>query len=80
MKKLLLVPLFLLLAAVLVFTSCAAEETTAPTATQPTGTQPTGPAQPTDAGPTTPEPYGTIKVGSVDFSYESTDPVYYESF
>lgn len=82
MKKLLLVPIFLMLAAVLIFTSCGGTATTTatqPTATQPTATQPTA-TQPTGTQPIKPEPYGTITIGSTDFSYESTDPVYYESF
>ncbi|MHB8104709.1 MAG: ABC transporter substrate-binding protein, partial [Dehalococcoidales bacterium] len=72
MKKWFLVSLFLLLAAVMLFTSCGGgTTTTAPTSTAPTSTAPTSTAP---AGPT-----GTITVASVDFGFESTDPIFYES-
>ena len=73
MKKWFLVPLFLILAAVMIFTSCGGGETTQatqPTTTQPTTTTPAAPA----------EPYGTITAANADFGWESMDPVYYETF
>jgi ABC-type transport system substrate-binding protein len=75
MKKWFLVPLFLLLAAILVFTSC--EEQAATTTTTTTTTHTTTTTTQTTTAPQ--EPYGTITAASVDFGYESTDPVFYES-
>lgn len=72
MKKWFLVPLFLLIALVLVFTSCAGETTT-PTTTQPTTTQPT------TTTPTAIVPTGTITVATADFGVESLDPIFSES-
>ncbi|MCR4393614.1 MAG: ABC transporter substrate-binding protein [Dehalococcoidales bacterium] len=81
----------LLLAMLLVFSACGtASPTTSvaptqtgtpvstPTKTTTTTTAPSG----TTAAPTAakPKPTGTIRVASVDFSYESTDPIFYESF
>jgi peptide/nickel transport system substrate-binding protein len=72
MKKLLLVPLFLLLAAVLLFVSCGGEVTTTATATATV----TATAQPTKPA----EPYGTLRVSMPSFSYESMDAIEGESF
>jgi len=71
MKKWFLVPLFLLLVAIIVFTGC--EPTVQTTTTQQTTTTTT---QTTTA---LKEPYGTITAVSADFGYESTDPVFYEA-
>ncbi len=91
MKKLLLIPLILILAFSIVIGSCGEEKetTTPPTTTTTTGPPPTttttGPPPttttsepPTTAPPT--EPHGTITYAMTDFSYESTDPIYFESF
>jgi peptide/nickel transport system substrate-binding protein len=72
LKKLLSISVLLLLAAIMLFTSCGggttttAPPTTVPTTAPPTSVTPTGPT-------------GTITVASVDFGYESMDPVFYES-
>ena len=76
MKKWLAIPLVLLITLVMILGSCGTTtKTTAPiTTTPPKTTAPpvttTGPAAPT----------GTIRYAMTDFSYESTDPIYYESF
>ena len=94
MKKLLLIPLILMLAFSLVIGSCGEPEetTTAPpptttTTAPPPTTTTTGPP-PTTTTTTAPPPTtappmaptGTIVVANTDFSYESTDPIYFESF
>ncbi|OGN96892.1 MAG: hypothetical protein A2Z77_00405 [Chloroflexi bacterium RBG_13_51_36] len=76
MKKLFLISLFLLLAVVMVVTSCG-EATTTPAATQPTATTPTTTTAPT---PVKIEPTGTLTVATADFVYESVDPIFFESF
>jgi peptide/nickel transport system substrate-binding protein len=78
MKKWFLVPLFLLIAAVIIFTSCGGGTTT-PTATQPTptATKPTITTPATTTPPT--EPYGTLTVAVADFAQESLDPCNVES-
>jgi peptide/nickel transport system substrate-binding protein len=85
MKKLLLIPLIVILAVGLVLSSCAEPEPTTPAPTTPA---PTTPA-PTTPAPTTPEPAaptgpeGTIRIASPTqsgFSYEATDPIVGESF
>jgi len=82
MKKWFLVPLFLLLAAVMVVTSCGGDETTpATTSPSPTTTEPTT-TEPTTTEPTTPEPIvptGTLTAVTSDFGFESTDPIFFES-
>ncbi|MBN1161235.1 MAG: ABC transporter substrate-binding protein [Dehalococcoidales bacterium] len=89
MKRWFLVPLFLLLAAVMVVTSCGGDETTpattTPTTTQPTTTEPTT-TEPTTTEPTptvtTPEPIvptGTLTAVTADFGFASTDPIFFES-
>ncbi|MFA5309517.1 MAG: ABC transporter substrate-binding protein [Dehalococcoidales bacterium] len=93
MKKWLVIPLFLLLALVIVLGSCGStDKTTKPvTTTPPTQTATTTPptqtattTPPTQTATTTPPPTttvptGTITVASPDFGYESTDPIFYES-
>jgi peptide/nickel transport system substrate-binding protein len=58
MKKLLLIPLVVILISTFVIGSCAEPEETKPTATQPTATQPTA-TQPTATQPTATEPEPT---------------------
>ncbi len=73
MKKWFLVPLFLILVVAMVFTGCEQPAATTTTQTTTTTTQ-------TTTTTTTPSgPYGTITVAAVDFGYESTDPIFYES-
>ena len=91
MKKIYLIGLVLLLAAILVLGSCA-EETTTTTTTAPPPTSTTTTKPPTSTTTTQPPtsttttkppavtPTGTIRIANPDFSYESTDPVDYESF
>jgi len=84
MKKWLAIPLVLIIALVMIVGSCGGEEkTTAPpvttTTTAPTTAAPTT-AAPTTAAPTVAAPTGTISVAETDYGWESTDPVYYESF
>jgi len=69
MKKWFLVPLFLLLAVVLVFTGCEQQAATT-TVTQTTTTTTT--SQTTTVAQT--EPYGTITGMTSDFGYETFDP------
>jgi peptide/nickel transport system substrate-binding protein len=92
MKKLLLIPIFLVIIGAMVLGSCGPSETTTPTATQPTATQPTA-TQPTATQPTATQPTatqptatptkrvptGTITAAIADFGRESTDPVNQES-
>jgi len=91
MKKLLLIPLFIIVIGAMVLAGCGPSATptssptptaTQPTATQPTATQPTA-TQPTATQPTatapTHVPYGTIHVASGDFANESFDPIENES-
>jgi peptide/nickel transport system substrate-binding protein len=76
MKKWLAIPLVLLLAFVMILGSCGTtEKTTAPATTFGATAAPTGAAPAVKTGPT-----GTITYAMTDFSYESTDPIYYESF
>jgi peptide/nickel transport system substrate-binding protein len=95
MKRLLLIPLIIILAISLVLGSCAKEEAPAapaapapakpaapaPAAPAPAAPAPAAPAPaaPKPAAPTKAAPYGTIKAASADFGYEATDPVFYES-
>ncbi len=92
MKKLLLIPLILVLAVSLVIGSCGEPEetTTAPppttTTTGPPPTTTTGPPPTTTTTappPTTTaapaEPYGSLTVAVADFGNESTDPINVES-
>jgi peptide/nickel transport system substrate-binding protein len=69
MKKWFLVPLFLLLAAIMVFTGCETPSTQTVTTTTTTTTSTTS----TTTTPT--EPYGTITGMAADFGYETYDPV-----
>ena len=79
MKKWLAIPLVLIIALVMIVGSCGGEKkTTAPPVTTKPPTQTT--AAPTTAAPTVAAPTGTIRVAEVDYGWESTDPVYYESF
>jgi peptide/nickel transport system substrate-binding protein len=92
MKKLLLIPIAIMVIAGVILSSCGtpAATTPSPTATTPTATTPTA-TTPTATTPTAttptattptatkPAPYGTITAVSADFGYESTDPVFYES-
>jgi len=72
-KKLLLIPLALILAISLVAVGCpGGDETTAPPTT-------TTPPPPTTEPPPT-EPYGTLRVSLPSFSYETFDPIVGESF
>lgn len=94
MKKLLLISLMVLITTSMLLVGCGGDEetTTAPTSTSaPTTTAPapTTSAPAPTATPTKPieaptatahVPTGTITIASVDFSYESTDPIFYESF
>lgn len=78
MKKWLAIPLVLLIALVTILGSCGTtEKTGAPAATLggavPAAAAPSG--QPAAKGP-----YVTIRYAQTDFSYESTDPIFYESF
>ena len=77
MKKWLAIPLVLLLALIMILGSCGeTTKTTAPAITFAPATQATtAPAAPGKVVPT-----GTITVAFTDFSYESTDPIFYESF
>ncbi len=71
-------------------TAPPAPTTTAPTTAKPTTTAPAAttaaPTTATTAAPTTAAtpakapPTGTLRVATTDFTYESTDPIYYESF
>jgi peptide/nickel transport system substrate-binding protein len=67
-KKVLLIPLALLLAISLVAIGCPST----PTTTTPPTTAPT--TEPTPTGP-----YGTITIAQVDFGVEATDPTLFES-
>ncbi len=91
MKKLLLIPLAIIVIAGLILAGCG-KATPTPTATAtptktatPTATAtPTKTATPTATVTTTPTPTkrvptGTMTVASVDFGYESTDPIFFES-
>jgi peptide/nickel transport system substrate-binding protein len=76
MNKWFLVPLFLLIVAGMLLTSCAQEAApTAPPTSGGSGTQ-TSVVGTSVAGTA---PFGTINIASTDFGYESTDPIYYES-
>ncbi len=85
MRKWLAIPLFLLLALVMIFSSCGGATTTTstPTATSSTTTTTSAPTstavQPTSTAPAATGPTGTITVAVADFGYESLDPIYYES-
>jgi peptide/nickel transport system substrate-binding protein len=83
MKKWFLIPLMLLIAIILVFSSCGGKATTTAPATKTTAatttTKTTAAATTTTAAPTPTGPTGTITVASVDFGFESTDPIFYES-
>ena len=92
MKKLLLIPLILILAVSLIIGSCGEQEETTtapPPTTTTTGPPPTTtttgppPTTTTTAPPTTTaapaEPTGTIIYAMTTFGYESTDPIFFES-
>lgn len=74
-KRVLLVPLALILALSLVAIGCPGEPTTTP----PTTTAPPTTAPPTTEPPPT-EPYGTLRVSMPSFSYETFDYIQGESF
>ncbi|MGD1119028.1 MAG: ABC transporter substrate-binding protein [Dehalococcoidales bacterium] len=77
MRKWLAIPFVLLLAVVMILGSCStAEKTTAPPTQPPTSSNP----NPSSTVPAKVAPSGTIRYAMTDFSYESTDPIYYESF
>jgi peptide/nickel transport system substrate-binding protein len=76
MRKWLAIPLVLLVTIVMILGSCGTtEKTTVPVTTTPPKTTP---ATSTPTGPVAPT--GIIRYATTDFSYESTDPIYYESF
>jgi peptide/nickel transport system substrate-binding protein len=77
MKKLFLIPFVVVVIVALVLGGCGKAT---PTPTPPPTT--TKPPPTTSAPPPTtkPAPYGTIRIAEADYGWESTDPVYYESF
>jgi peptide/nickel transport system substrate-binding protein len=92
MKKLLLIPLVAIIIIGVILAGCG-EPTSTPTSTgtptatptatptkTPTTTPTATPTKTPTATPTATAPYGTIRVAEGDYGWESTDPVYYESF
>jgi peptide/nickel transport system substrate-binding protein len=96
MKKLIFTLLLVVAVVGMIFGSCAKEEvtpTTTPTSTPTTTPTSTPTATPTSTPTATPTstptatptatqrvPEGTIRLAEADYGWESTDPVYYESF
>jgi peptide/nickel transport system substrate-binding protein len=73
MKKLFLISFIVLVIVSLVLGGCG-KATPTPATTKPPPTT-TAPPSPTKVAP-----YGSIRVAEADYGWESTDPVYYESF